>query len=211
MSTLDTHELIYIADPMCSWCWGFSPVITAIEQQLQGLAKIRPIMGGLRPLTRTPMDEASKSEIAEHWAHVEERSGQPFDMSFFDRNDFVYDTEPACRAVCVVRRLNPALTLPYLAAVHSAFYTRNLDVTDGNVLAEIADQLGIDQSSFLDQFHDVTSVYDTAGDFHTSRQMQVTGFPSLIIKTDDKYALLSAGYKSYEEIKGDLENWLATN
>ena len=27
-----TRELIYFADPMCSWCYGFAPVISAIER-----------------------------------------------------------------------------------------------------------------------------------------------------------------------------------
>jgi putative protein-disulfide isomerase len=28
----DQKHLVYFADPMCSWCYGFSPVIAALEQ-----------------------------------------------------------------------------------------------------------------------------------------------------------------------------------
>src|SRR3712207_8936900 len=49
-----------------------------------------------------------------HWEHVAELTGQPFEFAFFDRQGFVYDTEPACRAVATVREQRPELALPYL-------------------------------------------------------------------------------------------------
>ena len=39
-------ELIYVADPMCSWCWGFSPVIDRITPMLRDRAAIRVLPGG---------------------------------------------------------------------------------------------------------------------------------------------------------------------
>ncbi len=34
-------HLVYVADPMCSWCWGFSPVIDAIRERF-GSTSIGP-------------------------------------------------------------------------------------------------------------------------------------------------------------------------
>ena len=155
------------------------------------------------------MDDAQKTEIAEHWNHVNERTGQPFDMSFFDRNEFVYDTEPACHAVCVVRVLKPGLTLLYLSALQEAFYTENRDITDEAVLCEIAEGLRIDGARFLSLFKDVMSVYETAGDFHMARQMQVTGYPSIVLNKGDQYAMLTAGYQPLEDLLPALDDWLA--
>jgi len=95
-------HLIYFADPMCSWCWGFAPVIDAIRERFGRDLPIRLIMGGLRPGTTKPMTEAAKRTTREHWEHVHEASGQPFDFTFFEREGFVYDTEPAAKAVVVV-------------------------------------------------------------------------------------------------------------
>src|SRR3712207_1860168 len=97
-------HLVYVADPMCSWCWGFSPVIDAIRHRFADALPIRLIMGGLRPGTTKVMDAAAKRTIRTHWEHVQEASGQPFDFGFLDRDGFVYDTEPAAKAVVVVRR-----------------------------------------------------------------------------------------------------------
>ena len=92
------HEIIYIGDPMCSWCWGFAPVLDEMLDRHGQHAELKIIVGGLRPGTTSPMDESDKSTIRSHWEHVNEASGQPFDYAFFDRDGFVYDTEPAARA-----------------------------------------------------------------------------------------------------------------
>ena len=40
--------LWYIADPMCSWCWGFAPTIKEIRLNYSEKLKIKLVMGGLR-------------------------------------------------------------------------------------------------------------------------------------------------------------------
>ena len=90
-------NLLYIADPMCSWCWGFSPVIELVRKNFENQLPMQVLMGGLRPGTNEPMGDSMKNEIKEHWKHVHQATGQPFDYSFFDRKGFVYDTEPAAQ------------------------------------------------------------------------------------------------------------------
>src|SRR3546814_11607747 len=76
---MSTPHLIYFADPMCSWCYGFSPVLDEIRHAFGRALPVRVVMGGLRPGTETPMTEAAKLELAGHWTHVHEATGLPFD------------------------------------------------------------------------------------------------------------------------------------
>jgi putative protein-disulfide isomerase len=42
-------RLIYVMDPMCSWCWGFAPVADALVQQARAAGvPLHLVMGGLR-------------------------------------------------------------------------------------------------------------------------------------------------------------------
>ncbi|MFT5169075.1 MAG: putative protein-disulfide isomerase, partial [Saprospiraceae bacterium] len=50
-------NIIYFADPMCSTCYGFSPTINKIEDDLEGLVDIQMIMGGLRPFNTETMKD----------------------------------------------------------------------------------------------------------------------------------------------------------
>jgi putative protein-disulfide isomerase len=121
------------------------------------------MMGGLRPGTTKPLDEAGRRTIREHWEHVQAASGQPFDFRFFERERFVYDTEPASRAVIVVRRSGAADPLVYLHRVQAAFYVENRDVTDEQVLADLAPQSGIERDDFLQAFRSEDAKQETSG------------------------------------------------
>ena len=127
------REILIIVDPMCSWCWGFSPVLRAIDEAYNSFAPIYPIVGGLRPLTSDPMNDRAKEEIQQHWKNVNEVSGQTFDFTFFDRKDFIYDTEPACRALVTVRFLKPKCSLVFLSVnivTKKLTFTRSLSKSD---------------------------------------------------------------------------------
>ena len=56
-----TH-LIYIADPMCSWCYGFGPELTSLLDTLPD-ARLDIVLGGLRAYNTEVMDEAKKARF----------------------------------------------------------------------------------------------------------------------------------------------------
>lgn len=210
-------DVIYVADPMCSWCWGFSPVIQAIGRQIEAYVPqpgerkptLTPVMGGLRPLTRQAMSDDDKAKISHHWQEVAQRSGQPFDMTFFERDGFVYDTEPACRAVCLVRKLRPDAVMGFLERIQRAFYAQGSDITDTDILAALANEAaGLEPDLFRSQFTDVAMAYETSGDFHAARQLGVTGYPTVILQNGNQLALLTQGYQGYDALKDAIGNWL---
>ena len=43
-----TKEIIYIGDPMCSWCYAFSPVIQRLFEKHKDESKMSLVLGGLR-------------------------------------------------------------------------------------------------------------------------------------------------------------------
>lgn len=203
-------HLVYFADPMCSWCWGFSPVIQAVRAEFGERLPIRLIAGGLRPGNAKPMDEAAKSEIRTHWEHVHDASGQPFEFGFFEREGFVYDTEPASRAVVLSRHRSMEDALDMLAALHRAFYAGNEDVTDPVVLAGVAARLGFDPDVFREDLAGEELGAETWQDFAISQQAGVTGFPTLIAGSGaaNDYALVTQGFQPGERLLPALGRWL---
>lgn len=205
------REILLIVDPMCSWCWGFPPVVRALDDAYAERAPVYPIVGGLRPLTSDPMSDRAKEEIRHHWEQVHEASGQPFDFSFFDRDGFIYDTEPACRALVTVRFLKSKSSLIFLELLHQAFYAENRDVTDKDVLADLAEAVGVERSDFLQFFPTRKMIYLTASDFFRSQSMGVTGFPTVVLRSNEKLSLLSAGFRPFDDIKPHLDQWLESD
>ncbi len=49
-SQSEKQEIIYVGDPMCSWCWGISPALTELRDHFaKEKIAFKVIVGGLRP------------------------------------------------------------------------------------------------------------------------------------------------------------------
>jgi putative protein-disulfide isomerase len=205
----DLHFL-YVADPMCSWCYGFAPVIAELRERFEGRLPIRLIVGGLRAGNTAPMRQKDKDYIQDAWARVSAATGQPFDEGFFSRENFVYDTEPACRAVVAVRRMRPELALGFMSRISSAFYGDNRDMTAPDELAAVAEEAGLDGVAFRREFEAADTRNDTFRDFLTAKQLGIEGFPTLCAGNDTEgYALITQGYRPIDGIPEAIERWLS--
>ena len=204
-----TKQVIYVGDPMCSWCWGFAPVKRAMEELCEGRAEVLLVVGGLHPGTTEPQDDDRKKFLEEHWHDVSERTGQAFDFAILERDDFVYDTEPPCRAAVTMRELlgNPS-ALAYFSALQFAFYEDGVDITETDALTTIAMDFGVDGGTFKDKFlsHDMRKA--TVADYDISKSYGVSGFPTMLVREDDDYAYLTIGYQPLDRIGPVLEGWL---
>ena len=217
VNATQSKELIFIADPMCSWCWGFAPVINTIRHKYVERLSIQLVVGGLRAGNDKVMDDEAKVSIRHHWEKVNKATGQPFDSDFFDRDNFVYDTEPACRACVTVRALKSNTVLNYIELLHKSFYANNQDITDSSVLASLATSLGVDANQFAKVFFSDKARTATHDDFQIAFNLGVTGFPTVIAvdkavneDIENKYAYLNVGYSPFEVLEPMLEEWLAS-
>jgi putative protein-disulfide isomerase len=205
-----TLQLVYFADPMCSWCYGFGPVIAALAEKFEDRLPLSLVMGGLRAGNTVAMTAQDKDYIRNAWTRVGAATGQPFDMAFFDRESFTYDTEPACRAVVTARRLMPRMALPFKARISRAFYAENRDMTAAEEIADVAEEAGFDRAAFSAAFAAPETQNETFRDFLTAQELGIRGFPTLIAGSEEKgYALLTNGYRPYDDLAEPLERWLA--
>lgn len=207
---MSEQRFVYFADPMCSWCYGFAPVITELAERFEDRMSLQLVMGGLRVGNTAPMRAEDKAYIRDAWTRVGAASGQPFDFSFFDREAFVYDTEPACRAVVTARRLLPRLALPFMGRISQAFYAENRDMTSAEEIAAVAEEAGFDRQEFTDAFLAADTRNETFRDFLTAQELGIRGFPTLIAGSEAKgYALVTTGYRPLEDVLEPLERWWA--
>ena len=202
--------LWYFADPMCSWCWGFSPVIHQIKTTFDDRVKIALVLGGLRPGTTDPMSDDSRKEILHHWHEVEKMSGASFNFDNALPEQFIYDTEPASRAVITAATLQPDRLLPYFTAVQSAFYVEQKDVTQQNVLATIAaEEFNLDRDRFIEEFESDAMRTKTQQHFELARKAGVRGFPCMKLQTDEKQMVdITNGYQAGDKIIARLNSEL---
>lgn len=193
-------QLRYFADPLCSWCYGFGPELSKLLAS-QPAHKLALVMGGLRPFNREPMSVAFRTMLREHWHHVATASGLPFSQAILDRDDFVYDTEPACRAVVTARALFPAQALTLMKAIQSAFYRDGRDATEADVLGDIAADHGYDRATFLTAMESEAMRTATRADFASTQSLGVSGFPTVAASHGEELYLVTSGYVTHDVLE----------
>lgn len=197
-------KLVYVGDPMCSWCWGFAPEI----EELAADHPVEVVVGGLRPGPMAQeLDDALAGFLERHWVEVGNRTGQPFDTAFLERRDgWLYDTEPPAIAVTRLRQARPSQTLGYFTNLQSAFYADGRDITDRSVLADLATQHGVDREEFAASLHGDEARQLAWEDFARARNWGITGFPTLVGELGDgRLALLARGWARAEVIRDRID------
>lgn len=206
-----SSRLIYVMDPMCSWCWGFAPVVRSLIEQ----ARVRGVgtdlvVGGLRQ-ERVAMDQAARERTASYWQAVHEASGQPFNFEAGLPEGLVYDTEPACRALVAARDLDAEAAWRLAELIQQAFYVEGRDVTLVPELVDLAEAAGIPRIEFADRFDSQATRDATAADFDWSRNLGIAGFPTLLAEHDGQLALVTNGFQPIDALSPLLARWLDHN
>lgn len=206
---ISERHFLYIADPMCSWCYGFAPVIEKLAHHFDGRLPVQVMLGGLRAGNTVAMRAEDRAYIKNAWTKVSAATDQPFDHAFFDRETFTYDTEPACRAVVTARHLQPGQALALKSQISRAFYSANRDMTDTDEIVRVAEEAGFNGPMFRAAFQQPEIRNETLRDFQTAKQMGIEGFPCLLAGTEAGYAMVTNGYRPIDGMIEGIEAWLA--
>jgi len=190
-------QLIFVIDPMCSWCWGFHPIITKLREKYSNKYEFSLVVGGLRTKGQMEWSEQNKSYLAQNWNAVSEATGQAFDFSLLNKESFEYDTYPACKAIVTVRELwGDDASFEYLEKIQKAFYIRGEDVTSMQVLLKYVEK----KENFLEFYNSTRADILMKHDFSKARSMGANSFPSVVKIDKDGHMVCQKGYRKIEEI-----------
>lgn len=205
----DRQEIIYVGDPMCSWCWGISPALIQLRDHfVSDKIAFKVLVGGLRPGGGDPWNDDMKNFLRHHWEQVSTASGQPFGYALMDLDDFNYDTEPSCRAVVAARPLVKEREMEFFEAIQRKFYVDSQDPIDSSFYEGICKQFNINFEDFLARFNSEDVKRETMEEFQLNRKWGVSGYPTVILLNNDKLHMIAHGYASFEQMRDTVNHWL---
>lgn len=201
-------ELIYVGDPMCSWCWGISNHLRQLKEHFDTL-QFRIVVGGLRPGGGGPWNEKTKSYLQHHWEKVHQMSGQPFGDKLFQLETFHYDTEPSCRAIVASRQWMGAYELDFYEEVSRKFYVENEDPKQGAFYQSVCERFAIPFEEFAQVFEREEIKEKTREEFILNRNWGIMGYPSILLRMHEKLHQVSHGYADFDMMKSRVEGILS--
>jgi putative protein-disulfide isomerase len=199
-------------DPMCSWCWGMSPVTSQLSDWCtKKNVPFSIVMGGLRAGGGDPWNAQFINFLRREWRHINNATGQPFSFKLLDRASFQYDTEPACRAVETAKSLLLAEgrdaerdSLKFFSAVQRKFYVDADDPKNISFYESVCAELQLDFQLFSDWFQSTEMHQLTMRQFALTHELGCRGFPSVIGKKDGHNIEISVGYCDFAKLESKL-------
>ena len=203
----DDARLVYIHDPMCSWCWGFRPTFEQLCARLPtGVSPVR-LLGGLAPDTDQPMPPEMQRHLQETWRRIQQRiPGTAFNFDFWRVCRPRRSTWPACRAVIAARTLEPSAEPAMIDAIQRAYYLEARNPSDADTLTALAEQLGLDGSAFAALLNAAQTRATLTDEIARARTMGANSFPSLRLRIGGQHWPVPV---DYTETQAMLETILA--
>lgn len=203
-------EIIEFSDPVCTWCWGSEPVLRTLETRFGSQMKVSYIMGGLVKDITAFYDnynniggdpESSNKSIANHWVEASNRHGMPVEIKGFKL--FTKEqpsTYPQNIAYKAAQMQDEVLANRFLRRIREASAAEAQQTNLTEVLVELASEVGLDISRFLDDFTNGKAKAAFEEDLYTTAQYRAHGFPTFLIRYGEKSTLLR-GYQNYNNFK----------
>jgi len=208
--------IYYCYDAYCGWCYGFSPVIARIAEEYENQLVFNVLSGGMiipeEPVHFAPMARY----IQKAYKRVEEITGIQFGDDFLwhvyhpDDTDWFPDSTRSAVAMCIFKEYYPGKAVFFARDLQYALNYEGRDLTDNEAYRHLLLKWNIPEKDFYSKLKSGEYREKAYYEFALVKQLQVTGFPAVLMQvTDSKFYLLASGFTEYETLKRRIENVLA--
>ena len=193
--------LYYIHDPMCSWCYGFKPVLNKLTRQLKDKVEIKYLLGGLATDTNETMPENMQEQIKLNWRNIEKTiPGIKFNYNFWKHCIPRRSTYPSCRAVIAAKKQHKTIEVDMINAIQKAYYTNARNPSDYSVLYELANETGLNEQQFKLDIHSSNINDELQLQISHCREIGADSFPSLYLFKNNAYYPVALDYNNSDII-----------
>lgn len=213
MNIEDKPKLIYYFDALCGWCYGFSPVISKLEEEFKDKVDFEVVSGGLFLGSRAGL----VNEVAPHirsgaYKSVELRTRVKFGESFIadvlgEGKTTLNSLWPSI-ALCIVREKFPEKELEFARMLLSAVYWDGINTIDLKAYADYAEKIGFDSEEFNTKMQQEKYRKEAEQEFQRFAQSPFSGMPAVVLEINNDKIPLSKGYVTYEELKQKLNQYI---
>ncbi|KGJ95710.1 DsbA family protein [Thalassotalea sp. ND16A] len=193
---MNNVKLIYVYDPMCSWCWGYRPTWQTLQNELKGIVDTEYRLGGLAPDSDAPMPEEMQLFLQQTWQKISNYLGSEFNFDFWKKCQPRRSTYPACRAALIAR--DHGLEQQMYFAIQQAYYLQAQNPSETAALSSIANSLGIDKAKFKQDLHSIEFKNRLEQEIRTARALPINGFPSLVLAINGQHFPVPVDYEHWQ-------------
>lgn len=199
--------LIYCYDAYCGWCFGFSPVIQKIHALYQDVMDSEVLSGGMILPEKPVHISVSAGYILKAYKNVEELTGVKFGEDYLwhlkaeNESDWHPDSLKPAIAMCVFKEFYPERSVEFSGDLQHALHVEGRDLTDDEAYRHLCEKYSIQPEVFYERLGSETYKEKALYEFALVKQLQVTGYPTVFIQTQElKFNMVAQGYTDFETL-----------
>lgn len=205
-------KIIYVYDALCGWCYGFSKVIHACYENHKVDFDFEVLSGGMMTGERVGSINQIAPFIKSAYKTIEETTGIKFGEGYLkhlEEGTMILNSEKPSIALSVFKSILPEQAIPFVHDLQNAIFFDGKDPNENDIYRYLAVNYGIDPDEFeeklgLEEFKD-NAYYD----FALAKQLQVQGYPAVLIQTgESNFYLIAKGYTDIDTLEARIKNVL---
>ncbi|HAS38855.1 MAG TPA: hypothetical protein DCS93_00180 [Microscillaceae bacterium] len=207
---MEKPQVMYIFDPLCGWCYGFSPVIKKLKDEFQEVFDFKVYTGGMVLGDRIGTI-AEKFKFLQDGAveNVEKTTGVQFGEAFktnmLEKGDYIVNSEPPSIAFTSLRALAPNQDIELAHDIQNALYRDGKSFNEIDTYLELADQYNIAREDFQQVYENPEARQRTYAEFQMIQQLGINGYPTVVAIIGEQGYMLSRGFQPYEQLSATLK------
>ena len=207
--------IFYCYDAYCGWCYGFGPVMKKIAETYKDEFEIEVLSGGMLIGEQVQSINKIAPYIQSAYKRVEELTGIKFGEDFLwhiknpEESDWRMNSEKPAIALCIFKEYYPFRQLEFASDLQYALNYEGRDLDDNEAYRHLLEKYSIQPETFYEKLQSDEYKEQAYYEFELCKQLQVSGFPALLMQLNEsKFYLLARGYTAYEELQERIENIL---
>lgn len=208
-----THQLLYIFDPLCGWCYGMSPVVARLADEFAERVPLTVLSGGMVTGNDVEPIRNKWGYVSQALQQVERVTGVEFGAAFKqlgEEGSYVNNSEPPSRALMAFKQLDPLnREIHFAHDIQRAHFGEGRDLNAPETYEQLAREYSLDPAEFRRWYESDATREATQHEFDMVRQLGVQGFPTLVLVHGHQGYVLTRGYESYESLKAGLKQLLS--
>lgn len=205
-------EVTFYTDPLCCWTWAMGPAWRRLMDEYGAKMNVHFKMGGLLPSWKHFADGVHSisrpAQMGPEWMHAAHLSGVVINSRIWIE-DPPASSYPACIAVKCVQLQSEAYVEDFFYLLQQSVMERGKNIAKLGTLFDATWQLQdryheFDLSQFKDDLLGSTGKQAFKKDLQEAKYLQISRFPTLVIRTGGGSAVMLTGYQTYEALRDGM-------
>lgn len=212
MYSQEKPTLIYVMDPLCGWCYGFSPIMQKVYETYKEQVNMTVITGGMIIDEKVGPIGKVAPFLKKATGLVKQHTGAEFSTLFLDTilqqgTQILTSLQPSI-AIQICKKEKPDSVFSFLTALHKDIYINGLQTAEPKDYARLAQTMGFAPQSFINFVSESKYMDAARQDFKEAEALGVESFPALLLKVHGGIRVISRGFVHWDQVSYTLNQEL---